>query len=101
MADAQHRARKVLHRLFQRAHGVHVNVIGGLVKQNHIGAAGQHARQVHAVALATRQNANQLLLLGAAKSVATDIRAAIHRGASQLNFLNTPRNRLPNAIFIA
>ena len=56
---------KVQQRLFQRPQGVDVQIVGRLVEQQHVGAALQHLRQVHAVALAAGERPDLLLLVGA------------------------------------
>ena len=52
-------------RVFQRAQGVHVEVVGGLVEQQQIAARLERLGQVQPVALAAREAADQLLLVGA------------------------------------
>ena len=44
---------KVFESLFERAHGVNVEVIGRLFQQDHVGALCQNSRQVDPVALAS------------------------------------------------
>ncbi len=65
--DHHRAAREVEQRFFERAQRFDVEVVGGLVEQQHVAAALQHLREVHAVALATRQLADGLLLLVAAE----------------------------------
>src|SRR5689334_9018967 len=50
---------------FERAQRVDVEVVRRLVEQQHVAAALQQLRQVHAVALATRQLPDRLLLVAA------------------------------------
>ena len=66
-------------RLFQGAQRFDVEVVGRLVEQQHVGAALQELREVHAVALAAGQLADLLLLLVAAEVEAADVAA---RGVS-------------------
>ena len=54
---------KLEQRFFERAQRLDVEVVGRLVEQQHVAAALQHLGQVHAVALAARQLADQLLLV--------------------------------------
>ena len=49
-------AGEVLQRLLQGAHGVHVQVVGRFVQQDHVGPAFEHLGQVHAVALAAGEH---------------------------------------------
>ena len=48
---------------FQCAQRLDVQVVGGLVEQQHVAAGLQHLGQVNAVAFTARQLADQLLLL--------------------------------------
>ncbi len=57
MADDHGAAGKILQRLFQRAQGIDVEVVGRLVEQQHVGAGFQHLGQMHAVAFAARERA--------------------------------------------
>ncbi len=56
---------KLEQRLLQRAEGVDVEVVGGLVEQQHVAAALEQLGQVDAVALAAGEVADLLLLVGA------------------------------------
>ena len=60
MADHHHATNEAFHAVFKGTHGVDVDVIGRLIEQNDIGAFLQHARQMHAIALAARQTSNNL-----------------------------------------
>ena len=51
-------------RLFERAQRVDVEVVGGLVEQQHVAAALQQLRQVQPVALAAGEVLDLLLLVG-------------------------------------
>ena len=62
VADDDGAAREVLDGLFQGAHGVHVQVVGGLVEEEHVGAALEGQRQVQAVLLAAGELLHLLLL---------------------------------------
>jgi hypothetical protein len=52
-------------RVLERAQGVDVEVVGRLVEQQQVAAALEQLGEVHAVALAARQHADLLLLVGA------------------------------------
>ena len=65
MGDDDRATRKVRQGVFQRAQGVHVEIVGGLIQQQQIGAAFQHLGQMHAVALTAREHAHLLLLVRA------------------------------------
>ena len=51
-------------RVLERAQRVHVEVVGRLVEQQHVAAALEHLGQVQPVALAARELADLLLLVG-------------------------------------
>src|SRR3954453_1754402 len=55
VADDDGAAGKILERLFQRPQRVDVEIVGGLVEQQQVGARLEHLRQMHAVALAARE----------------------------------------------
>src|SRR4051812_25247996 len=61
--DHDRAAREVEQRVLERAQRVHVEVVRRLVEQQHVRAALQHFRQVHAVPLAARQLPDRLLLV--------------------------------------
>src|SRR3989304_10343775 len=63
MADDNGATRKILQGLFEGAQGVHVKVIGGLVKQQDIAPFLQHTGKMHAVPLAARQSRDLFLLV--------------------------------------
>jgi hypothetical protein len=60
-------AGEALQRLFQRPQRVHVQVVGRLVQQHHVGPALEHLGQMHPVALAAGERADELLLIRPAK----------------------------------
>ena len=67
MRDHDRAAGEVEQRVFQCAQRVDVEVVGRLVEQQDVATALQHLREVHAVALTTRELAHRLLLVAAAK----------------------------------
>ena len=64
-------------RLLERAQRVDVEVVGRLVEQQHVAAAAQQLRQVHAVALAARERADLALLVGALEVEAGHVGARV------------------------
>jgi hypothetical protein len=54
VADDHGAAGEILQRLFQRAQGIDIEIVGRLVEQQHVGAGFQHLGQMHAVALTAR-----------------------------------------------
>jgi hypothetical protein len=67
VADDQRAAGEAQERFLQRPERVHVQIVGRLVEQQHVGAGLQHLGQMHPVALAAGQLADLLLLVGAAE----------------------------------
>src|SRR5271165_5612199 len=68
-------AREGEERLFQRAQRLDVQIVGGLVEQQHIAARFQHLGEMYAIALAARQITDELLLLHALEVEASDVAA--------------------------
>src|SRR5712671_8081588 len=64
VADDDGAAGEILKRFFKRPQGVDVEIVGGLVEEQKIGAGFEHLGQMHAVALAAREPAHLLLLVG-------------------------------------
>src|SRR4051794_39722733 len=65
VADDDRAAGVVLERFLQRPQGVDVEVVRRLVEEEHVRARLQDLGEVHAVALAAREHADLLLLVGA------------------------------------
>ena len=61
--DNQRRSSEPFEGILQGPQGVHVQIIARLVQQEHIGAGFQHLGQVDAIALATGERADFLLLI--------------------------------------
>src|ERR1700694_4109176 len=98
MADDHGSAGESLQRLFQRAQRVDVEVVGGLVEQQHVGAGFQHLGQMHAVALAVGQRADLFLLVGALEIVRRAIATRIDLALAQKNEFVTAGNLLPHGL---
>ena len=64
-------------RVFQRAQGFDVEVVGRFVEQQHVAALQQRLGQVQAAALAAGQRADQLLLVAALEVEAADVGARL------------------------
>ena len=58
-------AGKIHQRIFQRAQGFHIKIIGRLIEQQHIAAFFQKPRHMHAVAFPAGQQPDLLLLIAA------------------------------------
>src|SRR4029079_14198967 len=85
-------------RFFQRAQRLDVQVVGRLVEQHQVAAALQYFRQVHAVALAARQLADQLLLLRAAEVEAPDVAARGRLVVADADHVEAARDFLPTGV---
>ena len=67
VADHHGAAREVFQALFKRPHGVHVDVVRGLVEKQHVRLFLQYPREVHPVPFAAREDAHLLLLVRASE----------------------------------
>src|SRR6478672_11751705 len=67
VADDDGATRERLESRLERPESVHVEVVGGLVEQQHVPARLEQLREMHPVPLATRQLADWLLLVCAAE----------------------------------
>ena len=63
---------------FKRSQGIHVDVVGGLVEQQHVTLLLQRHGQVEAVAFAATQHSALLLLVGTREVEAAEVCACIH-----------------------
>src|SRR3546814_20013974 len=77
MRDHERVARELKQRVFQRAQGLDVEVVGRFVEQQHVAALQQRLGQVQAAALSARQRADQLLLVLALEVEAADAGARL------------------------
>ena len=77
MRDDQGAARELQQRVFERAQGFDVEVVGRFVEQQHVAALQQGLRHVQAAAFTARQRADQLLLVGALEVEAADVGARL------------------------
>src|SRR3712207_5743115 len=84
VADDDGAAGEILERLLERAEGLDVEVVGRLVEEEDVAALLKHLRQVDAVALATRELADLLLLVAAAEVERADIGAGRHLVLAEL-----------------
>lgn len=50
--------------IFKRTQGIHVQIVGRFVKQDHVAFLPEHLGQMHAVTLTTRKDTNFFLLVG-------------------------------------
>ena len=94
MRDDHRAATEVEDRVFQRAERVHVEVVGRLVEQQDVAALHQRLRQVQAVALAAREVADLLLLVGALEVEARHVRPAVDLAVADLEMIDATRDLL-------
>ena len=86
--------------LFQRAQGFHVEVVGRLVQQQHVGALFQGQRQVQAAALTTGEVLNELLLIAALEVEAADVGARRDLVVADAN-LSEPSETISHTVLLA
>ncbi len=77
MTDDDQAAAELHEGIFEGAQGIDIQVVGGLIEDDQVGAAFEQAGQMHAVALATGQRAHFALLLVALEVEARAIGAAV------------------------
>ena len=78
---------EVLQACLEGAERIDIEVVGWLIQQQHVAAGTQQLGQVHPVAFAARELANQLLLVGAPEVEAGAVGAAVHLACAQLDGL--------------
>src|SRR5688572_8233745 len=96
--DHQHAAGELEQRLLQRAQGLDVEVVGRLVEQQDVRPRHQHARQMQPAALAARELADRLLLVGTAKVEAREVCPRRHFEAPQLEHVLPARDVLEHGL---
>ncbi len=72
VGDHHHAAAEILEEVLEHAQGVHVEVVGGLIEQQHIGGFDQQPAEVEPPPLAAGELANGLVLLGRRKQKALE-----------------------------
>ena len=85
-------------RLFERAQRVDVEIVGRLVEQQHVGAGLEHLGEMHAVALAARELADLLLLVGALEVEGRAIGARVHLALAELELIEAAGDFLPHGL---
>jgi hypothetical protein len=88
VADHHGAAGERLEARLERAQGVDVEVVGGLVEQEHVAARLEQLGEVDAVALAAGQLADRLLLVGALEVEAGAVRPAVDLAVADLHVLD-------------
>ena len=93
-------AGKAQQRLLQRAQRLDVQIVGGLIEQQHVAAGAQHLGEVHAVALAAGELADQLLLLRALEVEAADVAARGRLVVADLDHVEAAGDLLPDGLLV-
>ena len=70
MGDHHHAAAEVLKEVLQHPEGLHIQIVGGFIEQQHIGCLDQQPAQVQPPPLAAREPRHRLVLLGRRKQEA-------------------------------
>ncbi|OPY17053.1 MAG: hypothetical protein A4E69_00062 [Syntrophus sp. PtaB.Bin138] len=96
MADDNGAAGEIFQGFLQGAHGIDVQVIGGLVEQEDIGPLLQHPRQVNAVPLPAGEVPHLFLLVRSREVEAGHVGPGVHLAASQGKGVQSLGNRLPD-----
>ena len=100
VADDHGAAGEIEQRLFERAQRVDVEVVGRLVEQQQVGAALEHLGQMDAVALAARQHADLLLLVGALEVEGAAIGARIDLALAEIEDVVAAGDFLPHGLLV-
>ncbi len=99
MRNHHRAAGKGFQAFFQGAERVHVDVVGGLVEQQHVAFTFEGEGQVHAVPFPARQDTGLFPLVGTPEIEAGDVRAGIDQAAAQVYLLVAFRNHFPYRLF--
>jgi hypothetical protein len=87
-------------RIFQRAQGFHVQVVGGFVQQQHVAAGDQGFGQVQAAAFTAGQHADLLLLVATVEVEAAAVGAAGHLELADGEDVEAAGNVFPNGLVV-
>src|SRR3972149_8313868 len=95
MADYHDTTGEIFQGVFQRPHGVYVEIVRGLVQQKHIGAFFQYTGKMPPVPLSPGQRSHRFLLVCPGKIKARHVCAGIDLPAAKPDNVTSPRNYLP------
>lgn len=98
MTDDHSTSGKVLQTFFEGTERIHVDVIGGLVQQQHITFLLQAERQMQAVAFTTGKHPTELFLVGTGEVETGQIGACINVAPSHANQIVSAGNDLIYAL---
>src|SRR6202022_91168 len=83
VSDNDGATREILQCFLQRTQGIHIEIVGGLVKKQHIGARLEHLGQMNTIALATGKLADLLLLIRPFEVEIGAVSARVHLALSE------------------
>src|SRR2546430_2570315 len=98
VADDHNTPREIEDRFLERAQRVHIQVVRGLVKQQHVAARAQELCEMHPVPLAAREVPHLLLLVRAAEVEGRGVRTSVARARPDLDVLLAAGDFLPHAL---
>src|SRR5262249_60281763 len=84
--------------VLERAQRVHVEIVAGLVEEQHVAAALEHLGQVQPIALAARELADALLLVAALEVERGDVGARLELPAADVEHVLAARDLLPHRL---
>ena len=90
--------REVEQRVFERAQRVDVEIVGRLVEQQHVAPAGEHLREVHAIALSAGQIADALLLVAALEVEPGHVLPRVHLALAEDDVVVAAADLLPDGV---
>src|SRR3954453_18157464 len=96
VSDHDRAACEVQQRVLERAQRVHVEIVRRLVEEQHVAAALQHLREVHAVALTARELADRLLLVAASEVEPRRVLARVDLLLAEQDDVLAARDLLPH-----
>src|SRR5207249_4296593 len=98
VADHDRAAREVEQAVLEGTQRVHVEIVAGLVEEQHVAAALEHLGQVQAIALAARELADALLLVAALEVERGDVGARLQLPAANVEDVLAARDLLPHRL---
>src|SRR5438067_2482586 len=98
VADDHGATGEILQRLLKRAQRVDVEVVGGLVEQEDVGAGLEHLGEMHTVPLAARKLTDLLLLVGALEIEIAAIGARVHLALAEQDDVLAAGDFLPDVL---
>ena len=98
VGDHDGAAGEVEQRVLERAQRVDVEVVGGLVEEEHVAARLEQLREMDAVALAARQVLDELLLVAAAEVEPRRVLARVHLALAEQDDVLVLGDLLPHRV---